>query len=450
MEEPVGSFDGLDGSGFVAVLDGLPELVSFWDRDQRCLFANAAAAAAFGRSAGGLREVPLGDVLGTHGARLMLSRFLSALKGEGSEQERALFDGEGELRQYRTTYTPVCIDEVVIGVAIVLVDITEELNTQAQIFRDSLQVARLTERHRVMVTAGSEVLARLRRTLDELQPPIPGDQPGAHLHRLAEELRNCTRRLREGTRASPPASEDGTVSNTVPTTAPSTVSTSPLSVDRRNSDGGLLAAASSAQACFQPSFVHRTARLEAEVFALLDQLPVVITVWDRTRSLRYANRAAEAVLAKWGHTRATGRRLEQIVSEDFLRVHEAHAEDVLHGRTQSFHRRQISPDGQEHHFHVRYVPRIADGEVIGAFAYASDITDAMKAGEELIAARSAYAALQERQAIEDRLHQSILQELFAAAMLLDTAARAGGDMPARVEESRTYLQMALDGLTQLS
>ena len=61
----------------------------------------------------------------------MRSRFLNALEGEGSEQERALFDGEGELRQYRTTYTPVCIGEVVTGVAIVLVDITEELSTQA-------------------------------------------------------------------------------------------------------------------------------------------------------------------------------------------------------------------------------------------------------------------------------------------------------------------------------
>jgi len=445
MQEPVGSFDGLDGSGLVAVLDGLPELVSFWDRDQRCVFANADAAAAFGRSGEGLRGVALAEVLGAPAVRLMRSRFLNALEGEGSEQERALFDGEGGLRHYRSTYTPVCVDEVVIGVAIVLVDITEELNTQAEIFRDSLQSARLTERHQLMVAAGTEVLGRLSRALGQLQAPSHGDEPEGLLRGLAEELRSCTRRLREGTRASPAASGDGTVSNT----SPSTVSTSPLSVDRRNSDGRL-SSASSSTACHQPSAGERAAGLEVELFALLDQLPVVVTVWDQTRSLRYANRAAEAVLAKWGITKATGRRLELIVSEDFLRVHEAYAEDVLRGRTQSFHRRQISPDGQEHHFHVRYVPRIADGEVIGAFAYACDITDAMKAGEELIAARSAYAALRERQAIEDRLHQSILQELFAAAMLLDTAARAGGDTLAQLEESRTYVQMALDGLTQLS
>ena len=445
MQEPVGSFDGLDGSGLVTALDSLPELVSFWDRDQRCVFANAAAAAAFGRSTEGLRGVPLAEVLGTHAARLMRSRFLNALEGEGSEQERALFDGEGELRQYRTTYTPVCIGEVVTGVAIVLVDITEELSTQAEIFRDSLQVARLTERHRLMVAAGTEVLARLRRTLDQLQAPSPGVEPEVHLRGLAEELRSCTRRLRAGAQASPAASGIGTVSNT----PPSTVSTSPLLVGPQDSDGRPLSASSS-RACHQPSFVQRAAGLEAEIFALLDQLPVAVSVWDRTRSLRYANRAAEEVLAKWGHTRATGRRLEQIVSEDFLRAHELYAEDVLRGMTQSFHRRQISPDGQEYHFHVRYVPRIADGEVVGAFAYACDITDAIKAGEELIAARSAYAALQERRAIEDRLHESILQELFAAALRLDAAARDGGDTQARLEEPRTYLQMALDGLTQLS
>lgn len=443
MEEPVASFEGLDGSGLVAVLDSLPELVAFWDRSERCVFANTGAAAALGRSPEGLRGVPLVDVLGTNAARLVRSRFLNALEGVGSEQERAMFDDEGRLRHYRTICVPVYIGEVVIGVAVVLVDITDELNTQAKVARDSLRVARLTERHRLMMAAGSEVLGRLRQTLDQLQAPSPGDEPEAHLHRLAEELRSCTRRLREGTRASPPASEDDTVSNTVS----STVSTSPLSLDRRDSDGRSLSDSSS-HACLQPGAGDRAAGLEVEVFALLDQLPVVITVWDRTRTLRYANRAAKALLAKRGITKATGRRLEHIVSEDFLRAHEAYAANVLRGETQSFHRRQISPDGQEHHFHVRYVPRTADGEVIGA--YACDITDAMKAGEELIAARSAYAALQERQAIEDRLHASILQELFAAAMLLDAAARAGGELQARIDESKTYLQTALDGLSQLS
>lgn len=65
MVEPVGSFGGLDGASLVAVLDSLPELVALWGRDQRCLFANPAAAAALGRSAEGLRAVPLVDVLGT-------------------------------------------------------------------------------------------------------------------------------------------------------------------------------------------------------------------------------------------------------------------------------------------------------------------------------------------------------------------------------------------------
>jgi PAS domain-containing protein len=74
MVEPVRSLEGLDGSSLVAVLDSLPELVSFWDRDQRCVFANAVAAAAFGRSARGLRGVALADVVGTHAVRLLRSR----------------------------------------------------------------------------------------------------------------------------------------------------------------------------------------------------------------------------------------------------------------------------------------------------------------------------------------------------------------------------------------
>ncbi|XGX77398.1 hypothetical protein LQK93_00170 [Terrabacter sp. BE26] len=66
-----------------------------------------------------------------------------------------------------------------------------------------------------------------------------------------------------------------------------------------------------------------------------------------------------------------------------------------------------------------------------------------RAAEELIAARSAYAALQERQVIEDRVHGSVLQELFAAALLLDAAAGVGGDVLARLEEANTYVRVAL-------
>jgi PAS domain S-box-containing protein len=442
MAEPVGAFEWLDGASLVVVLDNLPELVAFWDRDQRCVFANAVAAAAFGRSAEGLRGVALVDVLGPHAVRLMRSRVVNVLEGIGSEQERALFDGEGGLRHFRSIYTPVYIDDSVIGFATVLVDITEELNTQAEVSRDSVRIARLTERHRLMVAAGTEVLGRLRRTLEELQAPSRGDEPEARLGRLAQELRGCIGRLREGTLSSTGTSEDAT--------GDGTESTSPLPVKGRNSEE-MPSSPSSTTAWSQPSVGDRLAGLEAEVFALLDQLPVFVTEWDRTRSLRYANRAAaEAFMARWGVTTATGLRLEQIVDEGFLRAHEAYAEDVLRGRIQSFHRRRISPDGEERHFRVRYVPRMADGEVIGAFAYACDITDAVRAAEELSAARTAYAALQERQVIEDRVHDSVLQELFAAAMHLDAAAGAGGDMPTRLEESRTYVQMALDGLAQLS
>jgi PAS domain-containing protein len=88
MREPVGSFEALDSASLVAVLDSLPEPVAFWDRDQRCVFGNAAAAAALGRSVERLRGVPFEDVLGTHAATLVRSRFFSALEGVGSEQER--------------------------------------------------------------------------------------------------------------------------------------------------------------------------------------------------------------------------------------------------------------------------------------------------------------------------------------------------------------------------
>jgi hypothetical protein len=122
----------------------------------------------------------------------------------------------------------------------------------------------------------------------------------------------------------------------------------------------------------------------------------------------------------------------------------------MHGRAQSFHREQPAPDGQVLHYHARYIPRVRDGEVVGAYAYGTDITLRIEAAKQLSEARAAYTALRERQAVEEVLHGVILQELFAATLCLESAGRQRNDFAtSHLARAREYTEAAIRSLESL-
>ena len=96
------------------------------------------------------------------------------------------------------------------------------------------------------------------------------------------------------------------------------------------------------------------------------------------------------------------------------------------------------------------MPRIIDGNLVGVYAYATDITLRIEAAQALTSARAEYAALRERRRISDEIHDAILQELFAAKLALEPRPGADGTtMRAHVDDARASVSRAVEDLCVL-
>jgi len=428
----------LDAASLLAVLDSLPHLVSLWDRDSRCVFSNTSAASAFGLTPTRMRGMTQVEVVGRHAVELVERNIHAALRGEATAMDRVLFDGEGGLRHYQVAYSPNRVGGEIVGYSTMWVDVTPQLSLLAEVSRDSARVARLIERQRLMALAGEEVLDQLDGMAATLAVPRQSRRgTGTDPDALAHELADAIAHLREGAEVV----ENLGVPRPRTGDAPLVVGVGPGLEHAKPLSGTAWSA---------PRLANRLDEEGVDaVAALLDELPVVITEWDAERVLRYTNRAATAFLRQWGAEDVVGRRLEEIADAGFVAAIESHAEAVLAGEAQSYYRRERTPDGEWLHFHVRYVPRLVGGEVVGVYAYATDITLRIEAAHALTAARTEHAALRERQAIQDELHAAVLQQLFGAKLAVGMAGSAPGDAGAHLAAAHAAVTEAADSLRSI-
>jgi len=367
-------------------------------------------------------------VVGRHAVELVERNIEAALAGEGTMTDRVLLDGDGGLQHFQVTYSPNRVAGQTVGYSTLWVDVTSQLHILAEVSRDSAHVARLLQRQRLMALAGTEVLEQLGAMTRALDGVGPLPDPDA----LVDVLASAIAQLRE-------AAEVGV---------------GPRSGDTRLVVVGLdhereLEEPPAREAWFAPVAAGRLDNGVAAVGALLDELPVAITEWDPDRRLRYVNRAAAEFLGQWGEGSFVGRRLEEIGEPGFVEAIEPYAEAALAGEAQSYYRREQGPDGDWKHFHVRYVPRLAGGEVVGVYAYATDVSLRMEAARALASARAEQAALQERQAMHDQLHAAVLQHLFGAKLAVEMAGRSAEPSGDDLRGARESVAAAADSLREI-
>ncbi len=119
----------LDGAGaglalFRRLADSVPGMLAYWDREQRCRFANRAYEAWFGVSPEALIGTHIRDLLGPIYA-LNQPYIEAVLRGEPQVFDRAIPDpAGGGARQSQTHYTPDIVDGVVQGFVVLVADIT--------------------------------------------------------------------------------------------------------------------------------------------------------------------------------------------------------------------------------------------------------------------------------------------------------------------------------------
>ena len=115
------------------ITDNVPGAISYWDTEERCLFANRAYAQRLGKSPRELIGLKVDEILDP--ATLAYTRpYLDAvLRGEPQQFERELTQPDGSLIQTWTTYTPHLASGQVIGVFSAFNDITPVKQAQWQL-----------------------------------------------------------------------------------------------------------------------------------------------------------------------------------------------------------------------------------------------------------------------------------------------------------------------------
>ena len=107
--------------------------------------------------------------------------------------------------------------------------------------------------------------------------------------------------------------------------------------------------------------------------AVADNVPGMLAYWDGDLRCRFANQQ----YGQWFGRSAEqmqGIRLQDLLGEALFQQIEPVFRAALQGTAQQFERRLVNDDGQVLHTWAQYVPHRIDGDVLGFFALATDIT----------------------------------------------------------------------------
>lgn len=139
-----------------SILDNIPSMIGYWDRDQRNRFGNHAYFDWFGVDPATMPGKHIREVIGEERYRLNLPYIEAALRGEAQQFERAIPSPDGKMvRHSLANYIPDIENGEVLGFYVLVTDITT--TKQAE------EALRISEaRYREVVEDQTEAISRLR------------------------------------------------------------------------------------------------------------------------------------------------------------------------------------------------------------------------------------------------------------------------------------------------
>ncbi|HVJ43918.1 MAG TPA: PAS domain S-box protein [Dongiaceae bacterium] len=117
----------------------------------------------------------------------------------------------------------------------------------------------------------------------------------------------------------------------------------------------------------------RVAESERFIKTIADNLPALVTYWNRDELCAFANRSVSDWFAR-DPVALIGIRMRDHLGPELYEKDLPHVQAVLAGQPQQFERTLTRADGSIIQAVAQYVPDIVDGKVAGFFALVSDIT----------------------------------------------------------------------------
>ena len=173
------------------LFDHLPALISYWDRDLRNVVANEAYVDWFGVHPEEMRGRHLRDIVGEQVYAQNEPHVLRALAGEGQQQfVRTLVAADGSTQYSQVTYTPDEVDGEVVGLFVLVADVTERVEAE----RELEQVNRLNAD--VLGLVGHDVRQPLSLVLAHLEMLAEGwEAPDQERLQRVDKALGAARRL---------------------------------------------------------------------------------------------------------------------------------------------------------------------------------------------------------------------------------------------------------------
>lgn len=133
----------------LSVLDHLPAMVAYWDKECLNRIANAAYVEWFGMTPAEMHGMHIRDLLGPGIYQLNLPYIQGALAGEPQLFNRTLVDTHGRTRYTQASYIPNTIGDRVEGFFVLVTDISERVRAEEALAESMANTALLHERQRL-------------------------------------------------------------------------------------------------------------------------------------------------------------------------------------------------------------------------------------------------------------------------------------------------------------